>query len=425
MKNGLLLVAFVVLFERIFTLTNRPAFRAAARRHSELVQVSAACTIAALVTALVPLTGLSTSFGLRAVLLFWVSSMPATLAARRVAHAAVGAITRLAPARKVIIVGSGPLAYAAYRSVSACREARCHVLGFVDTNHRIRFPEVRELLLGQLDQLEAILMYRNIDLVVIALPVKSQYSAIQEAIRVCERVGVESRYLADIFPDEHARHEYDAEVGVPSVALKVVPDDIRTRLKRVFDVIAALVGLVMVSPVLAAIAVAIRLTSHGPVFFVQERFGLNRRVFRMYKFRTMIANAEALQSSLEALNEADGPVFKIRDDPRVTPLGRLLRRTSLDELPQLFNVLKGDMSLVGPRPLPLRDVRHFSSAALMRRFSVRPGLTGLWQVSGRSNLDFDDWIVLDLSYIDQWSLGLDAEILMRTIPAVVRRTGAT
>src|SRR5690606_23702383 len=155
-----------------------------------------------------------------------------------------------------------------------------------------------------------------------------------------------------------------------------------------------------------------------------DRYGYNRRLFRMYKFRTMTVGAEAMQEQLEHLNEARGPVFKIRDDPRITPIGRFLRRTSLDELPQLFNVLKGDMSLVGPRPLPKRDVNHFQDAWLMRRFSVLPGLTCLWQVSGRSNLGFDDWVTLDLAYIDRWSLRLDFLILLRTIPAVFKGTGA-
>jgi exopolysaccharide biosynthesis polyprenyl glycosylphosphotransferase len=199
---------------------------------------------------------------------------------------------------------------------------------------------------------------------------------------------------------------------------------VRTVIKRVFDVTAGGLGLIALAPLLAAIAVAIRLTSPGPIFFVQERYGLNRRIFRMYKFRTMVANAEGLQLALEHLNEAAGPVFKIRDDPRITAMGRFLRRTSLDELPQLINVVTGDMSLVGPRPLPLRDVRHFSEGALMRRFSVRPGLTGLWQVSGRSGLGFEDWIRLDLQYIDRWSISLDLKILLRTVPAVMRGEGA-
>jgi len=158
--------------------------------------------------------------------------------------------------------------------------------------------------------------------------------------------------------------------------------------------------------------------------FGQERFGWRKRRFTMYKFRTMVATAESLQASLESHNEAIGPIFKIANDPRVTPLGRILRKASLDELPQLWNVLRGEMSLIGPRPLPIRDVHRFDDACLMRRFSVLPGVTGLWQVSGRSDLPFGEWMRLDLLYIDRWSLALDFEILLRTIPAVLRGTGA-
>jgi lipopolysaccharide/colanic/teichoic acid biosynthesis glycosyltransferase len=171
--------------------------------------------------------------------------------------------------------------------------------------------------------------------------------------------------------------------------------------------------------------VAIKTTSRGPVFYVHDRYGLYRRRFHMFKLRTMVEGADAMQESLESRNEATGPVFKIKDDPRVTPVGRFLRRTSIDEIPQLVNVLRGEMSLVGPRPLPLRDVDRFTEAALVRRFSVRPGLTCLWQISGRSELGFDRWIELDLQYIDQWSLGLDLRIMLKTLPAVIAGTGAS
>ena len=181
----------------------------------------------------------------------------------------------------------------------------------------------------------------------------------------------------------------------------------------------------ILSPVLTCAALAIKLTSRGPVLYAQDRYGLYRRRFKMYKLRTMVKGAEALQTSLEHLNEASGPVFKIKHDPRMTRVGRFLRRTSIDELPQLVNVLRGEMSLVGPRPLPLRDVGRFSEAALVRRFSVRPGLTGLWQISGRSDLSFERWMELDMQYIDQWSLGLDLKIIAKTIPAVLKATGAT
>jgi lipopolysaccharide/colanic/teichoic acid biosynthesis glycosyltransferase len=173
-----------------------------------------------------------------------------------------------------------------------------------------------------------------------------------------------------------------------------------------------------------AAAIVIKLTSPGPIFFKQERYGFNRRRLQMVKFRTMVVDAEARQASLEALNEAQGPVFKIQSDPRLTRVGRVLRKYSIDELPQLLHVLTGEMSLVGPRPLPLRDVSRFTESSLLRRFSVKPGLTCLWQIGGRSNTTFDRWIEQDLDYIDRWSLGLDFQILAKTFRVVVNGTGA-
>jgi exopolysaccharide biosynthesis polyprenyl glycosylphosphotransferase len=267
-------------------------------------------------------------------------------------------------------------------------------------------------------------MHRAIDEVLIALPIKSRYDEIQQTIRVCQRVGVRARYLADVFDHERKFGQASDEASHAAGEIPVAADDYRLLIKRIFDVLVASAGLIVLSPLLLAIAVAIKLTSRGPVLYAGERYGYNRRRFRMYKFRSMVQGAADLQHLYEDQNEHSGPIFKIRDDPRITWLGRILRRTSLDELPQLYNVLTGDMSLVGPRPMATRDVQQFEEAALMRRFSVRPGITCIWQVSGRSNLGFDDWIKLDLRYIDEWSLGLDLWILARTVPAVLRGTGA-
>ena len=193
--------------------------------------------------------------------------------------------------------------------------------------------------------------------------------------------------------------------------------------KQVIDRVCAAALLVVLSPVFLVIAVAIKATSRGPVFFVEERVGLGQRPFRCYKFRTMVRDARASQDDLEELNEADGVLFKLRDDPRVTPVGRFLRRLSLDELPQLLNVLKGDMSFVGPRPLPLRDCGLMEDSH-RRRHVLKPGMTGLWQISGRSDLSFDDMVRLDLQYMENWSLRADAYILWRTVGAVLRSRGA-
>ena len=206
--------------------------------------------------------------------------------------------------------------------------------------------------------------------------------------------------------------------------MQVVPDSQRLAVKRVIDVVGATGGLIVLSPLLLIIAAAIKLTSRGPITYAQDRCGLSKRAFWMYKFRSMCVDADRMQASLEERNEASGPVFKIREDPRITRLGRLLRKTSLDELPQLWNVLRGDMSLVGPRPLPWRDVQRITKPSDMRRFSMRPGITCLWQIQGRNNIDFERWVELDVEYIDTWSLSLDARILIKTIPAVLSGDGA-
>jgi exopolysaccharide biosynthesis polyprenyl glycosylphosphotransferase len=195
-------------------------------------------------------------------------------------------------------------------------------------------------------------------------------------------------------------------------------------IKRTLDVICSTVLIIFLTPLFIVVGALVRFTSPGPIFFRQTRVGLNKRQFNIYKFRTMLANAEQLQSQLLAMNEMSGPVFKIRDDPRVTPLGRFLRKTSIDELPQLFNVLMGDMSLVGPRAMSLRDYQLFDQDWQRRRFSVKPGITCLWQIRGRNSIPFEEWMELDMQYIDKWSLWLDFKILAQTVPVVLRGTGA-
>jgi exopolysaccharide biosynthesis polyprenyl glycosylphosphotransferase len=196
-------------------------------------------------------------------------------------------------------------------------------------------------------------------------------------------------------------------------------------MKQVLDFFGALLLLIVLSIPLLIIGLLIRLTSPGPVLFRQQRSGLNGRPFTIYKFRTMVTNAEQLKHELEAMNEMRGPVFKVTNDPRITPIGRFLRKFSFDEFPQLYNVLRGEMSLVGPRPLPVDEVRRFNDLAHRRRLSVKPGLTCLWQISGRNKIcDFRDWVRLDLEYIDNWSIWLDLKILWLTVPVVFTGSGA-
>jgi exopolysaccharide biosynthesis polyprenyl glycosylphosphotransferase len=392
----------------------------------ELVQVVKACTVACLFVLLYPLTTNTGAATNEFVLYFLPVSIVACLCGRVVARALTARLAgTLRGSHDVIIVGSGPRAAAVYQQTKQSPRPYTRVLGFVDSPGGHPVPAViQPRMLGRLNELEGILMKHPVDEVIIALPAKSCYEQIQTAIRTCERAGVEAKYLFDIFQSSISKPRFEPDDHSSVVSMKVVHDDYRLAVKRAIDVLGAFVGLIVFGPLMLAIALAIKLASPGRVIFAQERPGFRKRRFMMYKFRTMVPDAEKLQANLESINEAQGPVFKIRKDPRITPIGRILRKTSLDELPQFFNVLRGDMSLVGPRPLPIRDFLKFDDAALMRRFSVKPGLTCLWQINGRSNTNFDQWIQLDLQYIDTWSLGLDLRILAKTVPSVLAARGA-
>lgn len=249
-------------------------------------------------------------------------------------------------------------------------------------------------------------------------------AAVRPLIEVCDEAGVPA-FVAMERLDLDLRAP-DAEVIGRTLYLvysRHQPDPLALFVKAVGDRLASIAGLLLLSPLLVLISVLVKLTSAGPVLFVQQRGGLNGHSFPMLKFRTMRLGAEAERDALLAQNEADGPVFKMARDPRVTAVGRVLRRTSLDELPQLINVAAGHMSIVGPRPLPVVETRELAGSH-RRRLSMRPGITGLWQVSGRSNLGFEEWMALDLQYVDRWSLSLDCAILLRTLPAVISGRGA-
>ena len=252
------------------------------------------------------------------------------------------------------------------------------------------------------------------------------FGQIEKAIQACEIEGVEAWLVADFFQTQVSRTTLDDFYGRPVLVFRSAPEvSWQIVIKQVLDVTIALAMLIVLGIPLALVALLIKFTSPGPVLFRQQRAGLNGRPFSMLKFRSMVSNAEQLKQELAALNEMSGPVFKVTNDPRITPLGRLLRKTSIDELPQLFNVLRGEMSLVGPRPLPVDEVQRFDDPAHRRRLSMRPGLTCLWQVSGRNKVkDFKDWVRLDLAYIDNWSLWLDVKILCRTVPVVLSCSGA-
>jgi exopolysaccharide biosynthesis polyprenyl glycosylphosphotransferase len=330
---------------------------------------------------------------------------------------------------RLLLVGSNHRAGNFVRCVLAAPQFGYHMVGYIDDPwDDSNSGKLKDMLpqLGTLRDLEVVIDREEIDEVVMALPVRSYYEQIQHIIAACEIRGMQSHLLSDFFQCTIARPHVLEFDGIPMLAFTTGTGAVWTEyLKRAFDVIVASLLVLGLAPLFLLVALLIKMFSpKGPVFFAQTRVGYNRRHFKMLKFRTMVPEAERLQPAFEHLNEAHGPVFKIKNDPRITPIGRVLRRMSLDELPQLFNVIKGDMSLVGPRPLPLRDVERFEEAWLKRRFSVKPGMTCLWQVSERSNATFDTWIAQDLAYIDNWSFGLDLKILYKTIPAVVRGQGA-
>ena len=254
----------------------------------------------------------------------------------------------------------------------------------------------------------------------------SQLNRVEKAISACEVEGVPAWLVADFIQTSIAKPDFDAFAGRPMLVFRSTPEvSWALLIKDIFDRVVAFIALVLMVIPMGILALIIRITSPGPVIFRQRRAGKYGKPFVMYKFRSMTDDAEMRRAELEPFNQMSGPVFKVESDPRITPFGRWLRRSSFDELPQLWNVLMGNMSLVGPRPLPLYEVEKFENTAQRRRLSVKPGLTCLWQISGRNQVrDFRDWVRLDLDYIDRWSLALDFKILLRTIPAVILGLGA-
>jgi exopolysaccharide biosynthesis polyprenyl glycosylphosphotransferase len=330
--------------------------------------------------------------------------------------------------RHLLIVGTNRRALAFARRLEDTPELGYRILGFLDSREWDAsggFERSGHPLVGGVGDLPAILRRQVVDEVLVFLPLKSFYELGARIVRQCEEQGIRVTLPSSMFELTTAQataQELEAD-PVVTIATRTITGG-GAFFKRVIDVVSAAVLLVALAPLLLGVALVIKLTSPGPVLFSQERVGLNKRRFRMLKFRTMVADAERRMREVEHLNEASGPVFKIRNDPRVTRVGAVLRKTSIDELPQLLNVLTGDLSLVGPRPLPVRDYEGFDKDPHRRRFSVRPGITCLWQIGGRSDVSFERWMELDMEYIDNWSLWLDLKILFKTIPVVLRGTGA-
>lgn len=326
--------------------------------------------------------------------------------------------------QRVLIVGAGDRGRKIMSSIVAQPGGDYAGVGFLDDDPEVgNQPIGRFLPLGTTADLPSVLAHESVDLVIVALPWQAR-DRIRLVVRECERAGVPVRLVPDLFQLSLNRVELDSFYGVPLIGVRApVIAGRQGSIKRAIDVIVSGFGLVVLSPLAALVALAIRLETPGPVFFRQTRIGRHGTPFTCYKFRSMTRDAERERAALEERNEASGPLFKIRDDPRLTRVGRVIRRLSVDEAPQLWNVLLGDMSLVGPRPPLPEEVARYEDWH-RRRLESAPGLTGLWQVSGRSELTFDEMVMLDLYYAENWSLGLDLQILLRTFPTVLRGTGA-
>ena len=332
-----------------------------------------------------------------------------------------GALLRLAGyQRRAVLVGSGEHIEAVGHALRDAATPTVKVVGFMSLTPR---PNNGLLSLGTLDELAQVIHRHRIDEVIIADPDFPQTEAV-EVVEVAHAQGVRVRIAPSTMELLVHRAEFVPGEAVPLFELKpTVFEGFDYVLKRTFDLVGASLLLLALSPVLAAAALAVRISSRGPILYCSMRPGIGGVPFACLKFRTMYRDADQRQADLESLNEASGALFKMRDDPRMTPVGRFLRRYSIDELPQLFNVLRGEMSLVGPRPLPERDFQRLEEWH-KKRYLVTPGITGLWQVSGRSELDFDDLVRLDFLYLERWSVFLDLSILVKTVPAVFSRRGA-
>jgi exopolysaccharide biosynthesis polyprenyl glycosylphosphotransferase len=322
--------------------------------------------------------------------------------------------------RRAVLVGSGKHIEAVAHALDARARTRVDIAGYISLTPR---PQNGLRSLGQLEDLPDILGRERIQEVIIADPDFPQERSV-ELVDLCNQRGVTVHVAPSTMEILIDRAEFVPGQTVPLFKLRPpVFQGIDFAMKRTFDLVISTVGLILISPVLLVIAIAVKLSSSGPVIYRSVRPGMGGKPFYCFKFRTMREHAEQIQADLEPLNEQTGALFKIRHDPRLTRVGRFLRRFSLDELPQLVNVIRGEMSLVGPRPLPMRDFHRLEDWH-KKRYLVLPGITGLWQVSGRSDLDFDDLVRLDFLYLERWSMMLDLSILLKTIPAVLTRRGA-
>ena len=423
-----LLLFLMILLNRIFASTGIYNFRQLVGWSNQLWQVAVASTagVAVVIFAahLIGVTGFAKPFVVR----FWLATLGFFIVYRIILLTGLYWVrSKKRNIRNVVVVGINP------RSISLSKrlenpELGYNIIGFVDnkSSTKINGRKLGKPLLCDLSEIEQLISTRPVDAVLLALPMRSYYDKIDEIIKLCAVQGIETRIVTDLFDiPSHISQETDFDSETSFISYDVdTHTEFQYGVKRFFDLVLSSSAIVVLSPLFLLVTLTILLTDGWPVFFVQDRIGLNKRHFKVFKFRTMVKNADEMQALLEDQNEIDGAAFKIANDPRITRVGKILRKTSLDEFPQFLNVFLGSMSVMGPRPLPIRDFKLFYQNEHRRRFSVKPGITGLWQIGGRSEIDFEEWMRLDLEYVDNWSLILDFKIFIKTIIVVLSGKGA-
>lgn len=365
------------------------------------------------------------TLGLKSIAVFWSLNLIFGIIARVVVRLLL-VLTRQIDSNKrnVLIVGTDPDTIELSQRIAKNRELGYRISGYIALNDEEASQSSLELL-GTLADLEVILEKERIDEVLIALPFEKNVEQVLEIVRLGYELGVVVRYTPSS-KHAHILKTLHLETYEGCYVLTFFRERhvLQLLVKRFMDLAGSALILILLSPLFALVALLVKLDSKGPIFFAQERVGMNKRSFKLLKFRSMVVNAEELKAQLAEQNEVDGPVFKIKKDPRITRVGRFIRKTSIDELPQLWNALVGDISLVGPRPPLFGEVEQYDWL-FRKRISIKPGITCLWQVSGRNNLSFEEWMELDKQYINNWSIWLDIKILLLTIPTVLLGRGAS
>ena len=430
--NLILFLSFLLVWHILFSVFGLYGSKRMSRRWEEARDIAAATTLGTIVIAASALTFHIWVVNRVFLPLFWVLSTGSVILSRVIIRAVLAYARRHGRnTRNLLVIGTNARAMTLVQRIQGKPELGYRILGFADEEWAgsEEFRKQGYSLVADLDELPTYVRRNVVDEVVLALPIRSYHTVASAIAGACEQQGIIVRFMPNIFDLKEAKHRTD-ELGHDEALIShdsTITDAWGLAIKRTIDIVVSAAAIILLSPVMVLSAALVKLTSPGPIFFIQKRLGRNKRMFEIYKFRTMVMDAEKRLKELEHQNEADGAVFKIKNDPRITSVGGFLRKTSIDELPQLFNVLKGDMSLVGPRPLQVRDYELFETFCQdwqRRRFSVRPGITCLWQIKGRSSIPFEKWMELDLQYIRTWSLWLDLQILAKTVPAVLRGSGA-